>query len=528
MTMNNNDAERKNIKKQRTDEQVPTPLFTRNNIMDCIDELLISTGKRSLKRKHHREHRSTLSSMNTGHINKKEMKRSNTIQIPPNTTYDRSNPEDILRYFAPMKLKIAALYDNLQLATSNGDLRDVLKIEEKIKLLHPFSARFIADENTPDGTSMKPGQIFRKGWVLLNDGSMPWDSNDIQLINLNNGIQVLQQPVVPITAPHARAVISVDYMCPNEPGTYESKWILAYHQQSFGPMIWCTIEVSQWSIIENEIQSITSASSLNELDYVEVPLPDCFDLSKPYQPGMKTSSNSSLHSSSILHRNDSAELLSTYFNTVDIDDLQSSYQSDTDSLSAFMYLPPIVPEASETHLTPDSSLENSIKSIELASPPTENRPVTPPVVPNNKNNEENQSTRIGQPLDFVDTVVTNIFTVAKQAGSTAKAIFHTLQAYDEPIAPIIPPVQEQEKPTLINTYNANETNTYGFSGRLTDTSVRSNSMSSSDPMKTLIEMGFANRAKNQRLLKEHANDLAKVIELLTLDSNDSDWFNHRH
>jgi len=36
-----------------------------------------------------------------------------------------------------------------------------------------------------------------------------------------------------------------------------------------------------------------------------------------------------------------------------------------------------------------------------------------------------------QPLDFVDTVVTNIFSVAKQAGSTAKAIFNTLQAYDE-------------------------------------------------------------------------------------------------
>jgi hypothetical protein len=34
-------------------------------------------------------------------------------------------------------------------------------------------------------------------------------------------------------------------------------------------------------------------------------------------------------------------------------------------------------------------------------------------------------------LDFVDTVVTNIFSVAKQAGSTAKAIFNTLQAYEE-------------------------------------------------------------------------------------------------
>jgi hypothetical protein len=108
----------------------------------------------------------------------------------------------------------------------------------------PFSARFIADENTPDGTSMKPGEVFRKAWIVLNDGSMPWDSNDIQLINLSNGIEVLQQPIVPITAPHARAVITVDYKCANEPGIYESKWILAYRQQTFGPMIWCSIEVT--------------------------------------------------------------------------------------------------------------------------------------------------------------------------------------------------------------------------------------------------------------------------------------------
>lgn len=42
-------------------------------------------------------------------------------------------------------------------------------------------------------------------------------------------------------------------------------------------------------------------------------------------------------------------------------------------------------------------------------------------------------------------------------------------------------------------------------------------------------MGFANRAKNQRLLRENGNDLAKVIEILTLDTiEDPDWFAHRH
>jgi hypothetical protein len=129
---------------------------------------------------------------------------------------------------------------------------------------------------------MKPGETFRKGWILLNDGSMPWDSHDIQLINLSNGIEVLRQPIVPITAPHDRALITVDYKCANQAGTYESKWILAYRQQTFGPMIWCSIEVSPKTNLLS-IESIIHENPLHDFEYVEVPLPACFDLSKPYQ-----------------------------------------------------------------------------------------------------------------------------------------------------------------------------------------------------------------------------------------------------
>jgi len=46
-------------------------------------------------------------------------------------------------------------------------------------------------------------------------------------------------------------------------------------------------------------------------------------------------------------------------------------------------------------------------------------------------------------------------------------------------------------------------------------------------MEILIEMGFANRTKNQKLLTENNNDLNKVIELLTNDTNENaDWFGH--
>jgi hypothetical protein len=140
---------------------------------------------------------------------------------------------------------------------------------------------------------MKPGETFRKGWILLNDGSLPWDSNDIQLINLSDGIQVVQQPIVPTTAPHERVVVTIDFKSADQPGTYESKWILAYRQQTFGPMIWCSIEVSHSPKVENSIEIMTN--SFNEFEFIDVPLPACFDLSKPYQPDMKTSDSSSLH-----------------------------------------------------------------------------------------------------------------------------------------------------------------------------------------------------------------------------------------
>lgn len=88
---------------------------------------------------------------------------------------------------------------------------------------------------------------------------------------------------------------------------------------------------------------------------------------------------------------------------------------------------------------------------------------------------------------------------------------------------------EEPKSPLVNTFQGKESNTSGFLDYLKSNRTSMTSMPAQDPMSVLINMGFANRAKNQRLLRENANDLAKVIELLSLDSHeDSDWFSHRH
>lgn len=121
----------------------------------------------------------------------------------------------------------------------------------------------MADANLPDGTIVGPGEVFRKCWILLNDGSLPWDNETINLVNLINGIRVQQKPIIPITAPHSRTHIHIDFISPEQDGSYESKWILSYRDQTFGPIIWCNIRVQQ--------------RHLNE-----IPLPQCFDLNKPF------------------------------------------------------------------------------------------------------------------------------------------------------------------------------------------------------------------------------------------------------
>ena len=149
---------------------------------------------------------------------------------------------------------------------------------------------------------MTPGQVFRKSWIILNDGSLPWENETIQIVNLINGIPFVHQPTVPITAPHSTTHLTMDFIAPMEEGVYESKWILSYREQTFGPMIWCAIQVKN-----------TNQERLTEVfECVDVPLPACFDLTKPFQFESKTNSNrSSLHqSTSTLLTDDSVEQLS--------------------------------------------------------------------------------------------------------------------------------------------------------------------------------------------------------------------------
>ncbi|CAF3169408.1 unnamed protein product [Rotaria sp. Silwood2] len=180
-----------------------------------------------------------------------------------------------------------------------------------------------------------------------------------------------------------------------------------------------------------------------------------------------------------------------------VDIFTNSTSSDNDSLSTFMRSPsPILTKPEESLL------------IEI-----------PALTSTNNNQEHQESPRSSQSMVFVDTVVTNIFSVAKQAGSTAKAIFNTLQANDETTqSHHHQQQQQQQQRTLVNTRNSSVDD---FFEHVDYSETTNGNLSlSNDPMEILIEMGFVNREKNQRLLVENKNDLNKVIELLADDDND--------
>ena len=227
-----------------------------------------------------------------------------------------------------------------------------------------------------------------------------------------------------MTAPHERAIITVEYRSAEQTGNFESKWILSYRDQTFGPMLCCSIQIGQ-----TQQERKTEA-----FEVIDVPLPACFDLTKPYQPEINQMSIYSRCSSSVSTRTD---------------------------------------------FSVNSSINNEENSTPLIDLTMTNEDIESKFVKKDKKKILHSS------FSRSSSFVSNMVAAAKQAGSTAKAIFNTRQANDQ-------------VSTTDELFEHVE----------------------NEPMNILFEMGFKNRAQNQRLLENHQNDLNKVIEILTVESFD--------
>jgi hypothetical protein len=96
-----------------------------------------------------------------------------------------------------------------------------------------YRATFLGDVTIPDGSSISPGQPFRKTWRLRNDGTCGWGSNDVvhSLTNINNN--PLGAPVtigMPSVPPGGVVDLSIDMIGPMQPGLHRSEWMFMVNE----------------------------------------------------------------------------------------------------------------------------------------------------------------------------------------------------------------------------------------------------------------------------------------------------------
>ena len=103
---------------------------------------------------------------------------------------------------------------------------------------------FVADVTIPDGTTINPGEPFTKIWEIRNSGSCTWDAS--YFAQFSDGATFSANDTVPIdpVLPNETVQISINFIAPQEPGIYESRWTVVNDQgQPFGPLVYVTIFV---------------------------------------------------------------------------------------------------------------------------------------------------------------------------------------------------------------------------------------------------------------------------------------------
>lgn len=88
------------------------------------------------------------------------------------------------------------------------------------------NSAYVADVGTPDGTVLKPGEAFVKGWLIMNTGTCNWTAGyslqrTVGNTNFNAPIFTIQLPK-DFVIPGMITEISMHMTAPKEPGKYEA------------------------------------------------------------------------------------------------------------------------------------------------------------------------------------------------------------------------------------------------------------------------------------------------------------------
>jgi hypothetical protein len=98
-------------------------------------------------------------------------------------------------------------------------------------------AVYVADVTFPDGTIIKPGQVFTKTWRIKNIGTTTWLTafRLAYLEGLQDKAGLLYVHLPQEVKPETTVDVSVTFTAPNEFGTYYSYWRLVnFEGEQFG------------------------------------------------------------------------------------------------------------------------------------------------------------------------------------------------------------------------------------------------------------------------------------------------------
>jgi len=113
---------------------------------------------------------------------------------------------------------------------------------------------FIADLTIPDGTTVKPGDVIQKQWLVENSGTCNWDAR--YKLMLINGAEMGSETVQVLFPARAgtQATLSIDFIAPSEPGSYGNAWqAIAPNGEPFGDFISMQIVVQPIAEVTIEV-----------------------------------------------------------------------------------------------------------------------------------------------------------------------------------------------------------------------------------------------------------------------------------
>lgn len=85
-------------------------------------------------------------------------------------------------------------------------------------------AYFVGDQTYPDGSSVAPGQVFKKTWRLRNIGTCQWSGYAL-VFDSGESMSPIADPVG-VVSPGQEVDVSVTFTAPVAPGHYRSYWRL--------------------------------------------------------------------------------------------------------------------------------------------------------------------------------------------------------------------------------------------------------------------------------------------------------------